>query len=121
MGPFNGGELSPGPSVRTDEEVLDWVARDGETALHPSCTCAMGTGPTSVIDPLTMAPHGLDGVRVVDASAMPTITNGNIYAPTMMIAEKAVDLIRGDTPLAPSTVEFYRHGAAGSDRVGTEK
>ena len=51
---------------------------------------------------------------------MPSITNGNIYAPTMMIAEKAVDLIRGDTPLAPSTVDFYRHGLAGSDRVGTE-
>ncbi len=105
---YNGGEISPGASVQTDAEILDWVARDAETALHPSCTCAMGTEVSAVIDPLSMAPHGLHGVRVVDASAMPSITNGNIYAPTMMLAEKAADLIRGDTPLAPSTVDFYR-------------
>jgi choline dehydrogenase len=108
--PFDDGELSPGPGVQTDEQVLDWVARDGETALHPSCTCAMGTGPTSVVDPLTMAVHGVDGLRVVDASAMPYVTNGNIYAPVMMLAEKAADLIAGHTPLAPEHVPYYRHG-----------
>ncbi len=101
--PFDDGELSPGPAVGTDEQVLEWVARDGETALHPSCTCAMGTGPMSVVDPLTMAVHGVDGLRVVDASAMPYVTNGNIYAPVMMLAEKAADLITGTTPRAAST------------------
>ena len=107
---LDGGELSPGPGVATDEEILDWVARDAETALHPSCTCRMGTGEDSVIDPGTMKVHGLEGLRVVDASSMPYITNGNIYAPVMMLAEKAADLIAGNTPLPPLDVEFHRHG-----------
>ena len=107
--PYNGGELSPGPSVETDEEILDWVARDAETALHPSCTCRMGTDQMSVVDPATMRVRGVDGLRVVDASVMPYVPNGNIYAPVMMIAEKAADLILGNTPLAPEHVPFYRH------------
>lgn len=109
---FNGGELSPGPDVSSDAEILDWVARDGETALHPSCTCKMGGGcdETAVVNPHTMQVHGLEGLRVVDASVMPTITNGNIYAPVIMIAEKAADLILGNTPLPPESVPFYRHG-----------
>jgi choline dehydrogenase len=106
---FNGGEISPGSSVSTDAEVLDWVRRDGETALHPSCTCAMGTGPMSVVDPATMGVHGIEGLKVVDASVMPYVTNGNIYAPVMMIAEKSADLILGNTPLMPIEAEFYRH------------
>ena len=105
--PFNGGELSPGAEVETDEEILDWVRRDAETALHPSCTCALGP----VVDPGTMRVHGVDGLRVVDASVFPNVTNGNIYAPVMMVAEKAADLIRGNTPLAPAEVGFYRHDA----------
>jgi choline dehydrogenase len=113
LDPFNGGEISPGPSVASDEQVLDWVRRDGETALHPSCTCAMGTGELSVVDPSTMNVHGVDGLKVVDASVMPYVTNGNIYAPVMMIAEKAADLILGNTPLPPAEVEFYRHQPAG--------
>jgi len=103
--PFNAGELSPGSTVTTDEEILDWVARDGETALHPSCTCAMGT----VVDPASMRVFGLDGLRVVDASVFPFVPNGNIYAPTMMVAERAADVIRGNTPLPPEHVPFYRH------------
>jgi len=110
--PFNGGELSPGSSVETDEEILAWVARDAETALHPSCTCRMGAGEDSVIDPASMRVHGLDGIRVVDASALRYVTNGNIYAPTMMVAEKSADMILGNTPLAPITAEFYRHPLA---------
>ncbi len=106
---LDGGEISPGPSVRTDEEILAWVAKDGETALHPSCTCKMGTDAMAVTDPDTMRVHGLDGLRVVDASAMPYVTNGNIYAPVMMLAEKSADLILGNTPLPPEPVEFYRH------------
>jgi choline dehydrogenase len=107
--PYNGGELSPGPDVATDEQVLDWIRRDAETALHPSCTCRMGTGEQAVVDPGSMRVHGLDGLRVVDASAMPYVTNGNIYAPVMMMAEKAADLILGNTPLEPQPVAFYRH------------
>ncbi|MGZ4289485.1 MAG: choline dehydrogenase [Gaiellaceae bacterium] len=105
FGPFNGGELSPGPSAETDDEILAWVARDAETALHPSCTCAMGP----VVDPSSMRVHGVDGLRVVDASVFPFVTNGNIYAPTMMVAERAADLIRGNTPLPPADVAFYEH------------
>jgi choline dehydrogenase len=111
FGPFNGGEISPGPGVETGEEILAWVARDAETALHPSCTCRMGTGAQAVLDPASLRVHGLDGLRVVDASAMPYVTNGNIYAPVMMIAEKAADLILGNEPLPPAGVEFYRHRA----------
>ena len=106
---FNGGELSPGPAVETDEEILDWVAGDAETALHPCGTAKMGTGDLAVVDPTTLGVHGMQGLRVVDASVMPYVTNGNIYAPVMMLAEKAADAIRGNTMLAPSTVEFYRH------------
>ena len=106
--PFNAGELSPGPSVESDEEILKWVASDAETALHPSCTAKMGRDEMSVVDPDTMKVHGLEGVRVVDASVMPYVTNGNIYAPTMMIAEKAADLILGNTPLPPEKVEIHR-------------
>jgi choline dehydrogenase len=110
--PYNAGELSPGPQVSTEEQVLDWVRRDGETALHPSCTAKMGVGPDAVVDPTSMRVHGLDGLRVVDASVMPYVTNGNIYAPVMMIAEKAADLILGATPLPAEQVEFYRHGVS---------
>ena len=109
MVPFNGGEVSPGPAVESDEEILAWVARDGETALHPSCTARMGVDGESVVDPSTMRVHGLDGLRVVDASAMPYVTNGNIYAPVMMLAEKAADLVAGNAALPPEHVEFYRH------------
>ncbi len=105
---FNGGELSPGSGVSSDEEILDWVARDGETALHPSCTCKMGVGETAVVDPGSMKVYGVENLRVVDASVMPYVTNGNIYAPVMMIAEKAADLILGNTPLPPSGVGFYK-------------
>jgi choline dehydrogenase len=108
---FNAGELSPGRSVSTNSEVLAWVARDAETALHPSCTCAMGTGPRSVTDPASLLVHGVEGLRVVDASVMPYVTNGNIYAPVMMIAEKAADLIAGNTPLPAEQMVFYRHNS----------
>lgn len=107
--PFNGGEISPGPGVDTDEKILEWVRNDGETAYHPSCTCRMGTDEMSVVDPLTMSVRGMSGIRVVDASVMPYVTNGNIYAPVMMLAEKAADLILGKDSLAPETVNFFRH------------
>ena len=106
---YDAGEISPGPDVQTDEEILDWVGRDAETALHPSCSCRMGVDELAVVDPGTLRVHGLEGLRIVDASVMPYVTNANIYAPVMMIAEKAADLILGATPLAPERVDFYRH------------
>ncbi|HEX7405210.1 MAG TPA: choline dehydrogenase [Candidatus Nanopelagicaceae bacterium] len=109
MDPFNGGETSPGAGVDTDEEILDWVRRDGETALHPSCTAKMGTDEMSVVDPTTMKVHGVEGLRVVDASVFPYVTNGNIYAPVMMVAEKAADLILGKEPLPADYIDFYRY------------
>lgn len=112
--PYSGGEISPGASVSSDQEILDWVARDAETALHPSCTCKMGTDDMSVVDPSTMRVHGLEGIRVVDASVMPYVTNANIFAPVMMVAEKAADLILGNTPAPPSTASFYRHARSES-------
>jgi choline dehydrogenase len=73
----------------------------------------MGTDDMAVVDPSSMRVHGLEGLRVVDASVMPYVTNANIYAPTMMIAEKAGDLVLGATPEPPSTAAFHRHvGAA---------
>jgi choline dehydrogenase len=113
MAPYNGGEISPGTAVETDEQILDWVRREGETALHPSCTAKLGTDQLSVTDPRSMAVHGVRGLCVVDASAMPYVTNGNIYAPVMMLAEKAADLILGNTALPPSRAEFYRHASVG--------
>jgi choline dehydrogenase len=112
LAPYDGGEVSPGAEVETDEQILDWVRRDGETALHPSCTAKMGNDEMSVVDPLTMDVHGLQGLSVVDASAMPYVTNGNIYAPVMMLAEKAADLILGNTPLPADDAVFYRHQPA---------
>ncbi|WCL49103.1 choline dehydrogenase [Leptospira sp. GIMC2001] len=105
---FNDSEISPGPNVESDSEILDWVAKDAETALHPSCTCKMGIDSMSVVDPNTMKVHGMDGLYVVDASTMPSITNGNIYAPVMMVAEKASDIILGNSSLKPLNHDFYK-------------
>ncbi len=110
MAPFDGGETSPGPVVGTVEEILAWVAKDAETALHPSCTIKMGTGEMACVDPTSMRVYGSEGLRVVDASVFPYVTNGNIYAPVMMIAEKAADLVLESTPLEPEKAAFYRHG-----------
>ncbi len=111
LAPYDGGELSPGPEVETDAQILEWVARDAETALHPSCTCRMGLGDDAVVHPDTFRVHGLDGLRVVDASVMPHITNGNIYAPVMMIAERAADAILGNAPPPPNAAPYHVHHA----------
>ncbi|MSO43452.1 MAG: choline dehydrogenase [Candidatus Planktophila sp.] len=109
MNDYNAGESSPGAAVTTDTQILDWVRKDAETALHPSCTAKMGTDAMSVVDPTTMKVHGVQGLRVCDASVFPYVTNGNIYAPVMMVAEKAADLILGKAPLPAENIEFYRH------------
>ena len=110
--PYDGGEVSPGPTVQTDQQILNWVAEDAETALHPACTCKMGKDAMAVVDPDSMKVHGLENLRVVDASVMPYITNGNIYSPVMMIAEKAADMILGNTLLPPSEAPYFRHRKA---------
>jgi choline dehydrogenase len=101
MAALGGSEWLPGPTVRTDDEVMEWVARTARTGLHLSCSARMGIDDGAVLDPATMRVRGLEGLRVVDASAMPSITNANTYAPTMMLAEKAADIILGNTPLPP--------------------
>lgn len=94
-------ELSPGPATRTDEDALAWVRTHVQSALHPSCSARMGIDEMSVVDPATMRVHGIDGLRVVDASVLPSIPNSNIYGPVMMVAERAADIITGAPTLAP--------------------
>jgi choline dehydrogenase len=102
---LRGKELAPGPEVQSNEEILDFVAREGESAYHPSCTCKMGYDDMAEVD-ADLKVHGVENLRIVDASVFPSITNGNIYAPVMMVAEKAADLILGNTPETPSEAGF---------------
>ena len=95
MQPFVEEELLPGTEVRTDEELLDAAREIAQTIYHPVGTCAMGQGPNAVVDE-RLRVRGVGGLRVVDASVMPVITSGNTNAPTIMIAEKAADMIRAD-------------------------
>jgi choline dehydrogenase len=88
--------------VRTDAELLDWVRREARSGVHPTSSCRMGDDDMSVVDPATMRVHGLQGIRIVDASVMPSVPNANTYAPVMMIAEKAADLVLGHSPLPPA-------------------
>ena len=90
-------EFSPGPSVPDgdDAAILEWVRNTATTIYHPTGTCKMGTDPTSVVDP-RLRVHGIQGLRVADASIMPAITSGNTNAPSMMIGEKAADLVLED-------------------------
>ncbi|HSH43605.1 MAG TPA: GMC oxidoreductase, partial [Arenicellales bacterium] len=97
---FRGVELSPGPEVRSEEQIMEFVRRHAESAYHPCGTCRMGEDEGAVVD-ASMRVHGIDGLRVVDASVFPEITNGNINAPVIMTAEKAADIIRGREPLPP--------------------
>ena len=104
--PYRGEEVSPGEGVQSDDEIDDWVARSAETTYHASGTCRMGTDAMAVVDPECRV-HGVANLRVVDSSVMPTLTNGNINAPTIMIGEKAADHILGRQPLAPSEAPSY--------------
>ncbi|MEA3363641.1 MAG: choline dehydrogenase [Thermodesulfobacteriota bacterium] len=105
---LRGEELSPGKAAQSDEEILDFVAREGESAYHPSCTCKMGYDEMAVVDS-ELKVHGVENLRVVDASIFPDITNGNIYAPVMMVAEKAADMILGNALEVPSGADYYQH------------
>ena len=103
---FRGKELAPGPDVRTDAEIDAWVAANCESAYHPSGACKMGSDPMAVVDGACRV-HGIEGLRVVDSAIMPSIVSGNLNAPTIMLAEKAADLIRGREPLPPSNAPWH--------------
>jgi choline dehydrogenase len=95
MAPFKLTELAPGPERSSDADLLDWVKATAETTYHPVGTCKMGTDPMAVVDP-RLRVHGIAGLRVADASIMPTLTSGNTNAPSIMIGERAADLVRED-------------------------
>lgn len=106
MEPYRGRELSPGEDVTTDVEIDAFVRAHGETAYHPSCSCRMGSDDMSVVDGSGRV-HELEGLRVVDASIMPRVVTGNLNAPTIMMAEKLADVIRGRDPLPRSTAPYH--------------
>lgn len=101
---YRGEEIQPGLSVQTDEEIDSFVRQSVESAYHPSCSCKMGTDAMAVVDPQTRV-HGIEGLRVVDSSIFPTIPNGNLNSPTIMVAERAADMIRSRALLAPSNAQ----------------
>lgn len=104
MDSFRGVELAPGPNVKTDAEIDAFVRANMESTMHPCGSCKMGEDSLAVVDS-ELRVHGLQGVRVVDSSVFPTEPNGNLNAPTIMLAERAADLIRGREMLAPSDVQ----------------
>lgn len=96
MARYRGRRLVPPPSATTPEQIKDALLREAQTLYHPVGTCAMGTHDDAVVDPQTLRVHGIDGLRVVDASVMPDLIGGNTNAPTMMIAEKAAEVMRSE-------------------------
>jgi len=105
---YHAREMQPGPDVQTDEQIDAFIRQHVETAYHPSCTCKMGRDddPMAVVDSQTKV-RGIEALRVVDSSIMPSITNGNLNAPTIMIAEKAADHILGRPLLPESSAPHY--------------
>jgi choline dehydrogenase len=99
LAPYVLGEIKPGSQVNSDAEILDWCRGNGATIFHPSGTCAMGTGSQAVLDE-RLRVRGIEGLRVVDCSAMPLLVSGNTNAPVIMMAEKAADMIRADAKSA---------------------
>lgn len=108
--PYRGPELAPGPEVRSDAEIDAFVRQKAESAYHPCSSCRMGpeSDPMAVVDAAARV-HGLESLRVVDASIMPDIVSGNLNAPTIMMAEKLADTIRGREPLPPSDAPVWIH------------
>ena len=106
--PYRGREIQPGKDVQTDDEIDAFVRAKVESAYHPSCSCKMGrsSDPMAVVDPEGRV-YGVEGLRVIDSSVMPSITTGNLNAPTIMLAEKMADHVLGKAPLAPSSAPYY--------------
>lgn len=115
LDPYRGEEISPGKHIVTDEQLDQFVRERAETAFHPCGTCKMGSDAMAVVDGEGRV-HGVDNLRVIDASIMPLIITGNLNATTIMIAEKIADKIRGREPLAPSQAPYFK---AGSQAVRT--
>ncbi|MGG2880395.1 choline dehydrogenase [Pseudomonas aeruginosa] len=111
LDPYRGRELSPGVNVQSDAELDEFIRNHAETAFHPSCSCKMGSDDMAVVDGQGRV-HGMEGLRVVDASIMPLIITGNLNATTIMMAEKIADRIRGHQPLPRSTAKYYVAGDA---------
>jgi choline dehydrogenase len=105
---YRGRELQPGSEVQTDEQIDAFIRAKVESAYHPSCSCKMGRpeDPMAVVGPDARV-HGLEGLRVVDSSIMPSVTTGNLNAPTIMLAEKAADHILGRGMLPAEQARFY--------------
>ncbi len=101
-----GDRTEPAPDVKSDIEIENWIRTTASTDFHPSCTCRMGSADDAVVDN-EMKVHGIEGLRVVDASVMPNIISGNLNAPTQMIADRASDFILGKTPPAPEQASFH--------------
>jgi choline dehydrogenase len=94
MDTYRGEEFSPGSSVQSDEQILTWIRNNSQTAYHPIGTCRMGpAGPKTVVDD-ELRVHGLSGLRVADASIFPTMPSGNTNAPSIMVGEKAADILK---------------------------
>ncbi len=104
MSAFRGAEIQPGEGVQSDAEIDAFVRSAVESAYHPSCACRMGENQNAVVDSETRV-HGVEGLRVVDSSIFPTIPNGNLNSPTIMLAERAADLIKGKGMLSPSSAD----------------
>lgn len=105
--PYRGPEILPGPDVQSDDELDSFVAQTAVTAYHPAGTCKMGTDAMAVVDPETRV-HGIEGLRVIDSSIMPFVTNGNLNAPTIMIGEKGADHVLGKGMIPASNAPTYR-------------
>ena len=108
--PYRGEELWPGKAAQTDAELDQWIRETCESSYHPSCTCKMGSDhdPMAVVSP-ELKVYGVENLRVIDSSVMPDIVSGNLNAPTIMIAEKASDIIRGKAMLPPSDPPIWVH------------
>ena len=103
---FAGSELSPGNGVHTDQQIEDWLRKTCHSSYHPCGTCKMGEDKLSVVDPECRV-YGVRGLRVADASIMPVIPSANLNCPTMMIGEKAADMIAGKPPMPPSNLPYF--------------
>jgi choline dehydrogenase len=106
MDDFRGEVIQPNDDTKTDEQIDAFIRQSVDSAYHPSCTCKIGIDKMAVVD-AELRVHGLHNIRVVDSSVFPSIPNGNLNAPTMMVAERGADIIRGQTIQPGSSVDVF--------------